>query len=124
MLCPERATVLDVLRFRNAESEAIIDETRFLGNITAPTSVRRVIRNLMLRLIPGGAALLACLPLALNAETTDRSPMPQPDHVLTWQELSKMPLPPSGVRISYGDAPQQFGELRVRRVMVRFPFLL
>lgn len=69
----------------------------------------------------GGAALLVCLPLALNAETTDRSPMPQPDHVLTWQELSKMPLPPAGVRISYGDAPQQFGELRVPKGDGPFP---
>ncbi len=32
---------------------------------------------------------------------------------LSWGELQKMPLPPPGQRIAYGDAPQQFGELRL-----------
>ncbi|MEY2564081.1 MAG: hypothetical protein QOH88_2274 [Verrucomicrobiota bacterium] len=68
-----------------------------------------------------GVALLVCLPLALCAEANDRTPMPPPDHLLTWPELSKLPLPPAGVRISYGDAPQQFGELRVPKGEGPFP---
>ncbi|CAN5737710.1 alpha/beta hydrolase [soil metagenome] len=32
---------------------------------------------------------------------------------LSWKQLSALPLPPPGERIAYGDAPQQFGELRL-----------
>lgn len=32
---------------------------------------------------------------------------------LSWSELQAMPLPPPGQRIAYGQAPQQFGELRL-----------
>ena len=32
---------------------------------------------------------------------------------LSWSELTRMPLPPAGTRITYGDGPQQFGELRL-----------
>jgi len=35
-----------------------------------------------------------------------------------------MPLPPSGIRISYGDAPQQFGELRVPSGEGPFPIFI
>ena len=35
-----------------------------------------------------------------------------------------MPLPPSGLRISYGDAPQQFGELRVPSGDGPFPIFI
>lgn len=36
-----------------------------------------------------------------------------PAAMLTWTELSARPLPPSGLRIAYGDGPEQFGELRL-----------
>jgi acetyl esterase/lipase len=32
---------------------------------------------------------------------------------LTWPELSKMPLPAPGEKFTYGNGPQQFGELRI-----------
>ncbi len=35
-----------------------------------------------------------------------------------------MPLPPAGTRISYGDAPQQFGELRVPKGNGPFPIFV
>jgi len=78
----------------------------------------------MRRITLGCAGLLAFLPFALDADTKDRSPAPAPDHVLTWQELTKLPLPTGGVRISYGNAPQQFGELRVPNGNGPFPVFI
>jgi acetyl esterase/lipase len=49
------------------------------------------------------------------------SAMAESRPTLTWAELSKMPLPPPGKRIPYGDAPQQFGELRVPQGDGPFP---
>jgi acetyl esterase/lipase len=43
---------------------------------------------------------------------------------LTWSELGSMPLPPPGERISYGDGPQQFGELRVPKGDGPFPVMV
>lgn len=40
---------------------------------------------------------------------------------LSWSELNKMPLPPPGQRITYGPAPQQFGELRLPSGKGPFP---
>ncbi len=51
---------------------------------------------------------LLILLLALGASSGDASAK-----VLSWSELSKMPLPSPGERIPYGNGPQQFGELRV-----------
>lgn len=43
---------------------------------------------------------------------------------LSWSELSLMPLPAPGERVVYGDAPQQFGELRVPSGAGPFPVLV
>src|ERR1051325_4172943 len=43
---------------------------------------------------------------------------------LTWSELGSMPLPPAGERITYGKAPQQFGELRVPTGAGPFPVMI
>jgi acetyl esterase/lipase len=56
---------------------------------------------------------------ALSA-SADSSPAPAAQ-TLSWGELSKMPLPPAGERIAYGDGPQQFGELRVPKGEGPFP---
>lgn len=71
-----------------------------------------------------GLLLFVFLPLSLNAETKNPTPVPPSDHALTWQELTKLPLPASGVRISYGDAPQQFGELRIPSGEGPFPVFI
>jgi len=43
---------------------------------------------------------------------------------LTWSELSGMPLPAAGERITYGKGPQQFGELRVPKGDGPFPVMI
>lgn len=43
---------------------------------------------------------------------------------LTWSELSAMPLPKPGERISYGNEPQQFGELRMPKGKGPFPVIV
>ncbi|MDP9099932.1 MAG: alpha/beta hydrolase [Verrucomicrobiota bacterium] len=78
----------------------------------------------MRRITLGCAGLLAFLPFAPEADTKDRSPIPAQDHALTWQELTKLPLPARGVRISYGNAAQQFGELRVPSGNGPFPMFI
>jgi acetyl esterase/lipase len=40
-------------------------------------------------------------------------PASDPPKPLSWGELSRMPQPPAGTRLKYGEGPQQFGELRV-----------
>ncbi|MBA2431210.1 MAG: alpha/beta hydrolase [Chthoniobacterales bacterium] len=40
---------------------------------------------------------------------------------LTWGALAALPLPPAGRRISYGEGPQQFGELRLPEGAGPFP---
>ena len=44
--------------------------------------------------------------------------------MLSWSELTKMPLPPAGERIKYGQLPQQFGELRVPEGEGPFPVVV
>lgn len=44
-----------------------------------------------------------------------------PPKRLSWSELSAMPLPPPAKRITYGSAPQQFGELRLPKGDGPFP---
>ena len=61
-------------------------------------------------------ALLAISACASPARHhSDPVPMANKDPaaMLTWTELSARPLPPSGLRIAYGDGPEQFGELRL-----------
>lgn len=43
---------------------------------------------------------------------------------LTWAQLQALPLPPAGERITYGTAPQQFGELRVPKGKGPFPVVM
>ncbi|HKP05161.1 MAG TPA: alpha/beta hydrolase [Chthoniobacterales bacterium] len=43
---------------------------------------------------------------------------------LTWSELGGMPLPAAGERITYGNGPQQFGELRVPSGPGPFPVMI
>ncbi len=44
--------------------------------------------------------------------------------LLSWSELSQMPLPASVAKIAYGDGPQQFGELRLPKGEGPFPVVL
>jgi acetyl esterase/lipase len=44
--------------------------------------------------------------------------------VLSWSELSAMPLPAPAKRIAYGSAPQQFGELRLPKGAGPFPVVV
>ena len=57
--------------------------------------------------------------MMLNA-VAEPSPSPAAQ-TLSWGELSKMPLPPPGERIAYGDGAQQFGELRLPKGDGPFP---
>ncbi len=41
--------------------------------------------------------------------------------VLSWDDVAKRPLPGAGIRIAYGDGPQQFGELRLPSGKGPFP---
>ena len=43
---------------------------------------------------------------------------------LSWSELSRMPLPTPGERITYGAGPQQFGELRIPKGEGPFPVMI
>lgn len=65
---------------------------------------------------------LSALLLATTSLIADPSPSPKP--VLSWAELSRMPLPAPGERIVYGDAPQQFGELRLPKGSGPFPVMI
>ena len=51
--------------------------------------------------------------VAVASVHAQQSSTPAASPTLSWGELSRMPLPPAGERIRYGDGPQQFGELRV-----------
>ncbi|MEP7072077.1 MAG: alpha/beta hydrolase, partial [Verrucomicrobiota bacterium] len=57
--------------------------------------------------------------LALSASSGDASAK-----VLSWSELSKMPLPSPGERVTYGNGPQHFGELRVPEGPGPFPVFI
>ncbi len=64
-------------------------------------------------------SLLAFLP-AIAGMQAEAQPPSQPK-LLSWSELSQMPLPPPGERISYGEGAQQFGELRLPKGEGPFP---
>ena len=71
------------------------------------------------------AGMFALLVSAVSA-TGEPSPT-APDvavKTLSWSELSKMPLPPTGRRIPYGARPQQFGELRIPDREGPFPVMV
>ena len=60
----------------------------------------------------------AAVALPVIATSADEPPAAK---TLSWGELSRLPLPPAGERIKYGDGPQQFGELRVPKGEGPFP---
>ena len=72
------------------------------------------------RIVSNSVALGALMFAAIAAFADE----PPPVKTLTWGELSKIPLPPPGERIRYGDAPQQFGELRLPQGEGPFPVLV
>ena len=62
--------------------------------------------------------------LATALGFTEATTSPPPVKTLSWSELSKLPLPDPGERITYGDGPQQFGELRVPEGKGPFPVMV
>src|SRR3712207_2737779 len=69
-------------------------------------------------------AVVVLLSLMMHRVARAVEPAATAAKTLTWGELSKMPLPSAGERISYGDAPQQFGELRVPKGDGPFPVIM
>ncbi|MGZ5019835.1 MAG: alpha/beta hydrolase family protein [Chthoniobacterales bacterium] len=68
---------------------------------------------------PVRSLLVALLSIVfVRAESTP------PSKMLSWPELSQLPLPPAGERIKYGDGPQQFGELRLPKGEATFPIVV
>jgi acetyl esterase/lipase len=64
-----------------------------------------------------------------NLAQADELPMkPESNPVakapITWAQLQALPLPPAGERITYGTAPQHFGELRVPKGKGPFPVVM
>jgi acetyl esterase/lipase len=69
-----------------------------------------------------GCVAICSITLLVTNVSAETLPASAPQtQTLTWAELSRMPLPPPGERIKYGDAPQQFGELRVPKGDGPFP---
>lgn len=44
--------------------------------------------------------------------------------VMSWDQVQALPLPAAGLRASYGEAPQQFGELRLPQGKGPFPVIV
>src|SRR3954464_2615520 len=63
--------------------------------------------------------LLALVFMAMTSPRADLNAK-----TLSWSELGDMPLPAPGERISYGNGPQQFGELRVPKSDGPFPVMI
>lgn len=53
--------------------------------------------------------------------TAEAQKQPQ---LVTWQQISEMPIPPADHKISYGDAPEQYGELRLPEGKGKFPVVV
>ncbi|MEP6810044.1 MAG: alpha/beta hydrolase [Chthoniobacterales bacterium] len=70
------------------------------------------------------AGLVLPLFLATNAASAAATPAPEKSKTLSWADLSRMPLPPAGERIAYGEGPQQFGELRLPKGTGPFPVIV
>lgn len=72
--------------------------------------------------------ILAVVTLLLRAgliETmASENPARANEKTLSWSEVTQMPLPPAGQRITYGEGPQQFGELRVPKGEGPFPVMV
>jgi acetyl esterase/lipase len=70
-----------------------------------------------------GIAAALCLSLCCctaNGESVPSENAP----VLSWNDVKSRPLPPSGLRLPYGEAPQQFGELRLPAGPGPFPVVV
>ncbi|MDO9453258.1 MAG: alpha/beta hydrolase [Stagnimonas sp.] len=61
--------------------------------------------------------------LAMSTVVTAATPHPA-TMPITWKQVAAMPQPPAGEKISYGEAPQQFGELRVPKGKGPFPVVV
>ncbi len=72
------------------------------------------------------ALILSLLGAGLAGAEPDPSATPAASRgkTLSWSELSQMPLPKPGERITYGERPQQFGELRVPKGKGPFPVVV
>ena len=70
------------------------------------------------------ATVLLIVLVSATFAGAEPSPPPPTATTLSWADLSKMPLPPAAVRIPYGRAPQQFGELRVPAGEGPFPVMV
>jgi acetyl esterase/lipase len=70
--------------------------------------------------------VLVIILISMSSVQADPSPSPLAARAktLSWPELSRLPLPPSGERISYGSEPQQFGELRIPKGNGPFPVFI
>lgn len=70
-------------------------------------------------------AAVTVLCLLLQAQVVCAAPVSEPKaSMLTWNEFEKIPLPPPGSKIAYGEAPQQFGELRLPEGKGPFPVVV
>ncbi|HEX8078346.1 MAG TPA: alpha/beta hydrolase, partial [Chthoniobacterales bacterium] len=64
--------------------------------------------------------------VVMSSLRADSSPTPPgaTAKTLSWSELSRLPLPAPGERMTYGKGPQQFGELRVPKGEGPFPVVV
>jgi len=64
------------------------------------------------------------LRVGLIETMASENPARAKEKTLSWSELTQMALPPPGERITYGEGPQQFGELRVPKGEGPFPVMV
>ena len=62
--------------------------------------------------------------LALMSVIASLQAAPPPPKMLSWSELTQMPLPPPAEKIAYDSGPQQFGELRLPKGEGPFPVVV
>ncbi|MEO7167039.1 MAG: alpha/beta hydrolase [Spartobacteria bacterium] len=75
--------------------------------------------------LPAFAFLLFVFAALVSAHGESATPSATaPAKTLSWSELSALPLPEPGKRITYGDGPQQFGELRLPAGQGPFPVVV
>ncbi|MGQ0622524.1 MAG: alpha/beta hydrolase [Panacagrimonas sp.] len=68
------------------------------------------------------SAGVACVLLLATSACRGIGPAPKLDPPVSWNTLQALPLPASGRRIEYGEAGQQFGELRLPEEQGQGPF--
>ncbi len=70
------------------------------------------------------AVVTLLLRVGLIETMASENPARAKEKTLSWSELTQMALPPPGERITYGEGPQQFGELRVPKGEGPFPVMV